>query len=344
MERRHIEPLFFTAILIGTLAIVFMLFRPFLYILALAGILAYLTSSIYGMALRKLRSPSLTALFMTLLVLLTLLVPFTLVGLRITYEASGMYSYISDATTQTSITESLTQLQSALDRYFPGVQIDSASIAQRLGSVFAWLVSNLGTALGSFASLVLNFLLLLLFYFYLVRDGESMYERLKTISPMASSQEDKIAARIGKAISSTVRGSFVMALLQGLVSGIGFVLFGIPNPALWGSIVVLAAFIPTVGTSLIQVPAVLYLALSGHTTAALGAALWATLAVGMLDNFLGPKLMARGMHMHPLIMLLGILGGVSFYGPMGVLLGPITVSLLYALLDIYAELTQAKAN
>jgi predicted PurR-regulated permease PerM len=335
MERRLLEPLFFIAVLIGTIVVVFLLFRPFLYTLTLAGVLAYLTSGIYHRLLAKLRSASGTALLMTALVFVALLVPLTLIGLRIVYEASGMYVFVSEQATQERLTVALGQLQHSLDTTFPGVQVDAAKISAQLGSLFGWLVSSLGSLLGSFASLVVNFLLLLLFYFYLVRDGARLTQRLKELSPLASDKEDQVIARVGRSITATVRGSLVLALLQGLVSGIGFIAFGLPNPALWGSVVVLAAFVPTIGTALVQIPAVFFLAATGHTAQAIGLACWAALAVGMLDNILGPKLMARGMHMHPLITLLAILGGVGFYGPLGVILGPITVSLLYALLDIY---------
>ncbi len=338
MERRHIEPLFFIVVLVGTIVVVFLLFQPFLYILALASVLAFLTHGIYEHILKKLRSPSGTALVMTLLVFVALLVPLTLIGLRITHEASGVYNHISQTTTQENIAANLDRLQAALDKSFPGVRVDSTSITEKLGSMFGWLVGSLGSLLGSFAALLLHFFLLLLFYYYLVRDGVALKEHLKELSPMASEKEDLVAERIGRAITATVRGSLVMGLLQGLVSGLGFVLFGVPNPALWGLVVVIASFIPTIGTSLVQIPVVLYLIATGHTHQAIGAALWAGLAVGMLDNLLGPKLMSRGTHVHPLMTLLSILGGVSFYGPLGVILGPITVSLLYGLLDIYSAL------
>jgi len=344
MERRLLEPLFFLVILLGTIIVVFMLFRPFLYTLTLAGILAFLTSAIYNRLRGYLRSPSAAAFVMTLLVFVALLIPLTLIGLRIVYEASGIYAQLSEQTTQERLSGGLENLQSVLDSAFPGVQVDTARIAERLGSVFAWLVGNLGSLLGSFASLVANFLLLLLFYFYLVRDGHRLKERLKILSPLASDKEDQVIARVGRAVTATVRGSLVLALLQGLVSGVGFIIFGLPNPALWGSVVVLAAFIPTIGTSLVQIPAVLYLAATGQLTSAIGLAVWAAIAVGMLDNVLGPKLMSRGMQMHPLVTLLSILGGVGFYGPLGILLGPITVFLLYALLDIYLSVVRASAT
>lgn len=340
MEKRYIEPVFFIVTLLATIVVVFMLFRPFLYTLILASVIAYLTSGLFTRLLRILRSPSGTAAIMTLLVFVTLLVPLTLIGARVAFEASGMYTFISEQATQERLSGMLSGLQSALDEMLPGVTVDANRITSQLGSVFGWLVGNLGLLVGSFASLALNFLLLLFFYFYLIRDGNHMVERLKLISPMSSEHEDQIIARIGRAITSTVRGSLVLAILQGLVSGAGFLIFGVPNPALWGCIVVLAAFVPTIGTALVQIPAIIYLAATGHTTAAVGLGIWASLAVGMLDNLLGPKLMSRGMQMHPLVTLLAILGGVSFFGPVGVLIGPITVALLYALLDMYLALTQ----
>lgn len=342
MERRLFEPIFFLVILVGTSVIVFLLFRPFLYTLVLAGILAYLTNGLYTRLLSNIKYPSVTAAMMTFLVFIALLLPLTFIGLRIVYEASDVYSYLSERATQERIADGLNRLQVELDSIVPGVRVNAEDITRRIGTIFGWLVGNLGSLLSSFASLALNFLFLLLFYYYLVRDGHRIKERLKLLSPMANDTEEQIITRVGLAVTATVRGSLVIALLQGLVAGLGFIIFGFPNPALWGSVVVIAAFIPTIGTSLVLIPAVLYLFATGHEPQAVGLAIWGSVAVGLLDNVLGPLIMTRRMRMHPLVILLSILGGVVFYGPLGVLLGPITVSLLYALLDIYMTLIRGE--
>jgi predicted PurR-regulated permease PerM len=186
----------------------------------------------------------------------------------------------------------------------------------------------------------LSFLLLLLFFYYLVRDGARLKRKVMVLSPLSDAHELEIIARLSRAISSTVRGSLVLALLQGLVSGIGFTLFGVPNPVLWGSVVVIAAFVPTIGTALVQIPAILYLFASGHPTSALALIAWAAVAVGMLDNLLGPRLMAKGTHLHPLVMMVAVLGGITVFGPMGFLVGPILMALLFALFDIYLSLVR----
>ena len=98
----------------------------------------------------------------------------------------------------------------------------------------------------------------------------------------------------------------------------------------------IAALIPSVGTALVFVPAIILLFISGQIFAAFGLLLWGALAVGLIDNFLGPKLIGRGMHLHPLLVLFSVLGGIVFFGPIGFVLGPIILSLLFALLDIYS--------
>jgi predicted PurR-regulated permease PerM len=251
---------------------------------------------------------------------------------------------MSQSMTQERFSDIVVQLQSRVDIVFPGVQVDGIRIAERFGTVLNVIVSSIGSLLGSFASLILNLFLMLLFYYYLVRDGDGMVIRLKNLSPLSDIREDEVLFRIGRAITATVRGSLVLALLQGLVSGLGYIIFGLPSPALWGSVVVFASFIPTVGTALVQVPAILYFILTGHMLQAIGLAIWAALTVGMLDNILGPKLVAQGLRMHPLLTLLAILGGINFFGPLGILLGPITVALLYALLDIYTAMVQTTSH
>ena len=118
---------------------------------------------------------------------------------------------------------------------------------------------------------------------------------------------------------------------------VGIWIFGIPNATLWGSIAAIAALIPSVGTSLVVLPGVLYLFLFGERFAALGLMIWGMTAVGLIDNILGPHLMKRGIAIHPFFILLSVLGGLGLFGPVGFLIGPLILALLFALLDIYAK-------
>ena len=106
---------------------------------------------------------------------------------------------------------------------------------------------------------------------------------------------------------------------------------------LWGGAAAIASLVPNIGTALVLAPAIGFLYFGGEVGRAVGLAIWGVLAVGMIDNFLGPILINRGVRIHPLLILLSVIGGLGLFGPVGFLLGPLVVSLLFALLDIHLE-------
>jgi len=152
--------------------------------------------------------------------------------------------------------------------------------------------------------------------------------------------DETIFNKIAIAINSVVRGNLTIAVIQGILTAVGFTIFGVPNPFLWGSVAAISALVPSIGTALVLLPAILFLYFSGETFSALGLFLWGMMAVGLIDNFLGPKLVERGMRLHPFLILLSIFGGISFFGPLGFLLGPLVLSLLFALLEIYSAISK----
>ncbi len=117
-------------------------------------------------------------------------------------------------------------------------------------------------------------------------------------------------------------------------------IFGIPNGFLWGTVAAIAALIPGIGTALVFIPAIAFLFFIGNIPQALGLLAWGALAVGLIDNILGPKLVGRGMQLHSLLVLLSVLGEIIFFGPSGIFLGPLSLSLLFVLLSIYADVSR----
>lgn len=339
MEKRYIEPVFFLALLIGTAILAIFMALPFLNVIILAGVLAFLFSGIFERLASAIRSRSLAAFVITIVVLLTILVPLSLAGYRVVTEAANLYSYLQDQASNGGFINVVTKIQERLQLIFPAANLDPQVASQKLQDVLSWLIGHIGPVFSGLTRLAINFVLLLLFFFYLLRDGRWLQEKLMKISPLSESSEKEIGTTIGKAITSTVRGQIVLSILQGLVAGVGFVIFGVPNAALLGSLVILASFVPTLGTSLVQIPVIIYLVATGQGHP-IALAIWAITAVGLLDNFLGPKLIGHGIRVHPVIMLIAVLGGIGLFGPIGVLLGPIVISFLYALIDIYLRFMQ----
>jgi predicted PurR-regulated permease PerM len=188
-------------------------------------------------------------------------------------------------------------------------------------------------ALGIMGSLV-GFLMMLFLLFFLLRDGRVMLKRLIGFIPMEPRPRSQLMAYLGDVTRAVVFGSVATALIQGTFVGIGFALVGLPSPVVFGVLATIAAFLP-VGSTLVLVPAVLYLMFAGHWGAAIFLAVWSS-GVGVMDNFLRPYLTARQAEVSTLAVFVGAIGGASAFGILGLVIGPVLLGFIAALLQ-FAE-------
>jgi predicted PurR-regulated permease PerM len=144
-----------------------------------------------------------------------------------------------------------------------------------------------------------------------------------------------ILSKISAAVVSVVRGQLMIGLIQGVLTGVGFWIFGVSHPVIWGAVAAVASLIPAIGTSFVNIPAIIFLLATGQLYQGLGLLVWAAVAVGFVDNLVGPYLINRGVKIHPFLVLISVLGGISFFGPIGFIAGPVVLSLLFALLELY---------
>jgi predicted PurR-regulated permease PerM len=207
-----------------------------------------------------------------------------------------------------------------------------------------WLVANSDTAFFKVGNVLLSFAIFLISLYYLLRDGARARKAVITLSPLSEEENTAIFERLSHAVSSVLKGNLTTAVVQGILSGIGYSIFGIPNPILWGSATALAALIPGVGTSLVFIPMIIYAFVTLPFIMAFGLTLWSVLLVGLIDNFLAPILVGKGMQLHPLLVFLSVLGGIILFGPVGILMGPLTFSFLFALLSIYSTIDKKNSE
>ncbi len=205
------------------------------------------------------------------------------------------------------------------------------NLSKNLGQ---FLINRGAGLLGNAATLISRFFILIFITFYLVRDGREMVQTIKYLSPLREEQEDRILQKIRVVAKSSIMGSFLTALSQGLVGGIGLVLVGIPG-LFWGTVMAFTSFIPVVGTALVWVPAVGYLLLLGKVKSALFLAGWCIVLVGSIDNFLRPFFMRGQAEMSTFYIFLAILGGVQFFGLVGIVYGPLILAFAMVMLYIY---------
>ena len=332
MNDRKPQLYFLLTILAGIFVLAFFIFKPFLYALILAMVFATVLQPVYQKIVGFTRGrQGLAALATILIVVAFIFTPFIFLGVQIFQEARQLYS-------------SLNGLQNSFQNYFPAAQEFSLNIDQYLKQGLSWLLQHLGSVFGSLAKMAVSSFVFLVALYYLLKDGQKLRAAVIALSPLSDADDETISQKLGMAINAVMKGNLLIALAQGILAMTGFAIFGIPNAVLWGSVAIITALIPGIGTALVLTPAILFLFLKGEVFSGVGLIVWGIGVVGLVDNFLGPKLIGRGTQLHPLIILLSVLGGIGFFGPIGFLLGPLVLSLLFALLEIYFAISREHAS
>lgn len=336
MKRDQLQTYFFVLLLLG--AGLFSLYIIFPYIIAvlMAAIFAVVFYPIFLRIHRLFHSETLAAALTTLAVCLIVLVPVSILGGLLLNEAVTLTSGTGQAKVE-NVVALISPLQERLNVFLPSAA--SFNIEQVVYEGINWLTRNLATIFANAAHVLIMLFVGLMALYYFFKDGDRFAKAWVRISPLTDAHDNKVLDRLRRTIASVVKGSLIIAVIQGALAGLGFAVFNLSNPVLWGSVAAIGALIPAVGTGIVLAPAAVYLFATGHVAASIGLALWGLLVIGLIDNLLRPMLVSRDVQIHPLLVLLSVLGGISTLGASGILFGPIALSLFLVLCDIYADFT-----
>ncbi len=207
-------------------------------------------------------------------------------------------------------------------------------IATSAGAFLASVINK--TSQGTF-DLITNLFVTLFTMYYFFKDGAALIQRLKFLIPLDEVYEEALILRFVSVSRATIKGTLVIALLQGVLGGLTLWAFGVRSPILWGMVMVLLSIIPMVGAWLVLYPVAIYLIIIGQTWQGVAILLIGALIIGNIDNLLRPKLVGRDSGMHDLMIFFATLGGISLFGVMGFIVGPVIAALFLTMLDIYGE-------
>lgn len=341
----QIGELVFFWILFGVVGLLtFTIMSPYLTPLFLAGVFAILFSPIHKRVQEYLkRKDGLAALITVLIVFCAVLIPLIFLGVLMFQEVLSIYGKLMSGTGAFTTIDGLIEIvENFVQSIIPTFEIQS-DVYTYLESLLAWAVSHLNSFFTGIVEVAFQIFLIIIGMFFLYRDGERLRAFALKWSPLNDKYDESIIAKVGVAVSSVVKGSLTTAIVQGALVGVGFFVFGIPNPVLWAVVATIAALIPLFGTSIITMPAAVWLLLTGHLFAGVGLLIWSVGLVGLMDNMLRPILMKRGMDVHPFLILLSVFGGLVYFGPVGFLAGPIVLAFFFALLEIYPQVVTGRA-
>lgn len=324
------EKYFFFGLLFATFVFAFFIFRPFWIVLVLGASLSIVFYPVYSW-FKKRHLPNWLASLITILSFIIILcVPLFGIGTLVLNQSQSLYHSIVNNGNNVPL---ISSIGNKINQMLPnGTYFD---INEKVSAFVSFLTNNIASIFSATASLFVSFILLLLTIFYLLKDGEGWRKTFLKLSPLSDKDDEKILDKLSGTINGVIKGYLLIAFIQGALMGIGLYIFHVPNPAIWGTIAGIAAIIPPLGTAVVSIPAVIFLFIAGYTSGAVGLLIWSIVIVGAGDNFLNPYIVGHKINIPPFLMLFAVLGGISLLGPVGILIGPLTVSLLYTLTEIY---------
>ena len=321
-----------------------LIFLPYLTTLVLAAAFAVLFRPVYLWFLKLTRKhESISALLTMFVVLLVIVLPLLLLGSQMALEAAAVYDALLEGQELgVFLAQAVTYIESTFGVSLSEQFTDIEQLQKYAQPVLTWIVDNASGVVSSITTFVIRLVIGMMAFYFILRDGSTLRKRLTDISPLKDKQDTKIFSTMKASINSVLRGALVLAIVQGAIAGIGYAIFGVPNPVLLGGLTAIAALIPGIGTAIALVPIILYLLIAKGLGAAIGLTIWGLIAVGLVDNILGPKLWGKGIKVHSVLILISVLGGIQLFGPIGIILGPLMISLLFALIEILPVITQSR--
>lgn len=217
----------------------------------------------------------------------------------------------------------------------------SDEILQRVGELVGKMSSFLFENISSFTlstvhTLFMMFVFLYTMFFFL-RDGREFLEKILYYLPLSESDQSRMLEKFTSVTGATIRGTFVIGIIQGTLAGIALGVAGIESAVFWGAVMTVLSIIPIIGSGLVWGPAVIYLYATGEYLAATGLLLFCGLLVSSIDNVLRPTLVGRDTKMHELLIFFGTFGGISLFGIAGFIVGPVIAALFITVWEIYGE-------
>lgn len=319
-----------SAILIS-LIYVFLMAAPFAPYLLTGLLLAFIGHPLQK-RLRNYLPEGISATLIILITLITAVLPFGVVAVAVAGDASDIVRQAGqgidlDLNTVDQKIQDLTGQKVDLEQSI-------TRAVQRLGSTVASSASGI---LSFASSLTIGLTLMLFVQFYGLKDGGKFIAWTKKFDVMPTEVQDALYAKTSRTTRAVIKGHVFVAIAQGMIAGLGLFVAGVPNFVFWTFVMIILGFIPLIGTLFVWLPAAVWLFINGNVTPAFILLAWGLVVVGAVDNFLRPFLIDDDADLHPLFVILGVIGGIGVFGVVGLFLGPVIFGVAKTLLEIYIE-------
>ncbi|HTZ41916.1 MAG TPA: AI-2E family transporter [Candidatus Omnitrophota bacterium] len=327
---KDVGNLIIVAVSIAFVVLCFLLLKPILMSIIFGFVLVFIFAPIYNLIHKKIKSKNLCAAIVTIILILVIVVLLILLVPIVLQESISIFTNAQNIDFVPGI-ENL--LKSFSNAQAIAIQVDSV-LHSFVTETSTSLLNSVTGFLKDFPIFLLQLTVVFFTFFFVIRDKEDFIEYIKSILPFSKEVQERLLKATGDVTASVIYGHTIIGILQGIVVGIGFFLFGVSNPLLFTILAIVAGILPILGVFIVWVPMAVYLLITGNTVAVIGVTIFGV-AASTVDNFLRPVIIAKRLSMNSLLALLGTIGGILLFGALGIILGPLIIAYLLIFLEVY---------
>ena len=346
-SKKHLK-YFFLVIFLFMLVLSFLIVKPFITTIITAIIISYIFYPLFAKIQKKTKSKNLSATIIILITILMLTIPFFFVVNTITKESYVVYLLARQRISSGEVFAACDGKENVLCSIsdFTKELLENPKTSYQLEKAAErstnYIIEYMSDFVFSVPVILLNFFIMIFIMFYVLKDASRIYHKFKDLIPLTKQHKERVLKKFNDVTYAVVYGTLIIGLAQGLLGGFGLFIFGIPSPVLWGALMIIASIIPFVGPPVIWVPIVAFHLLnalsvndSTQITKGIFMIIYFVFIVSTIDNILKPKVIGQRSQVHPALVLLGVVGGISFFGIIGVIIGPVILAVFVAFLQIY---------
>ncbi len=338
-------------IFILALFLLFKLILPMITILLSSILLAYISFPLYKRITKKISNESFSIILSLFIIMIIILIPFLFLAFEFTQEGYSFYNSLSSKIAKgalfgfgcTSIESKVCSLLNQAER-FSSEQLSTFGFDKQLQKLLPILENKITNFILSIPIIIAGIFLTFVISYFILKDWKNILKKIVDLLPLRIKTKKKLIKEFKNITHTVIYAQLFVALVQGIVGTIGFYIFGVPFPIILGVIIAFCALIPTIGTAIIWLPAALFLILSGFFShnywilvKGIGMFLYGLLIVSTIDNVLFATIVHAKAKVNQIIIIVGVIGGASMFGIVGIFIGPILLPLLITYFETFKE-------
>lgn len=334
-------------VLVAGISLLFLsMIRQFLMPMFVAALFSAMASPLHRWLTHKLNGRENVASILIIVGIITLvLVPLSLlIGVVVAQAVSVSQSitpWIQDFIDEPSLLAGYLENIPYYDQLVQYRDVILERAGQIVGNISSFLIDSLSSVTKLTVNAVFSSVIMLYVMFYFLTSGQVLLERILYFLPLQDRDEQILLRRFTSVAGATIKGTLIIGIMQGSICGLAFAFAGIHAPVFWGTVMAVMSIIPAFGTAIVWLPALIILALTGNYVGVVVLLVLCGAVAGNLDNLVRPRLVGKDTEMHDLFVLFGTLGGISMFGILGIIIGPIVAALFITLWEIYGNVFHA---